>query len=103
LQAAKLLSEHKQFSSQNFSISGAGHLNNIRHPPAATNRNGDHGQAPYQPTTAVADGLPTSVDQMKKQAMQELQAYQNSQGDDRVLQRAIRNKYLLHVSVEGAL
>jgi hypothetical protein len=40
-------------------------------------------------------------DYMKKMARQELQAYQQSQGDESVLRRAIHNKFLLHVSVEG--
>ncbi len=44
---------------------------------------------------------PEANDYMKQLAREELQAYRRSQGDEKVLRRALKNKYLLHVAVEG--
>jgi hypothetical protein len=73
---------------------------------AATSRGHRATMAPGVPLVLGGVGAADQLSQadgdyMKKMASHELQAYQQSQGDETVLRRAIRNKYLLHVSVEG--
>ncbi|ELR19372.1 SAM domain (Sterile alpha motif) domain containing protein [Acanthamoeba castellanii str. Neff] len=73
---------------------------------AATSRGHRATMAPGVPLVLGGAGAADQLNQvdgdyMKKMARHELQAYQQSQGDETVLRRAIRNKYLLHVSVEA--